>query len=172
MVEADYVYAFASYMLGRFSAWGDGVSAFLLRDRDEDPPFKERGRRSAGADLVVSLHVNSNESPEPRGLDMFYWPGNMVGESISWAVLKAAPVPFHVRGRKPRAATDLPTPDDDWLQAPRSVLGRHKATAVLVELGFSSNPLDRRALLDPVTRHGLALAVEAGIVRARQIAGR
>lgn len=170
-VEAPYVLEFAYYLGARLRRGPEPVDVHLVREHDEDIPLYERGAitKSIRPDLILSFHVNASVDPKLRGLITFYWPGNPLGREVATAIARATPEPLYRERSAVFAATDEPGEHDDWLERPRAVLAPHKATAVLVELGYMSNAVDASALKCRTIRHGLAVAVEAGIARARHL---
>src|SRR5438132_923349 len=51
-----------------------GADPFLLRRRDEDPSVTVRARlaNSRGAEVLLSLHLNSHDDPNAEGATVFY----------------------------------------------------------------------------------------------------
>jgi len=134
-----------------------GVPVLLTREEDVDlggPPgsgrhgrdLAERVRRTreAGAALVVSLHVNSARDPEEEGMMFFYLQGSAEGERLARS-LAGALASLHRRREGPVPRQNL------------YVLSRAGVPAVLVELGFLTNPGDRQRLSDPRYREQVAL---------------
>jgi len=68
-----------------------GMEALLSRGPDQCPPERERARfaNEAGANLILSLHVDANASPQATGIATFhYGTGNgtttsTVGETLA-----------------------------------------------------------------------------------------
>ncbi|MCG0239174.1 MAG: N-acetylmuramoyl-L-alanine amidase [Firmicutes bacterium] len=134
-----------------------GVPVRLTREEDVDlggPPgsgrhgrdLAERVRRTreAGAALVVSLHVNSTRDPEEAGMMFFYLRGSAEGERLARS-LAGALASLHRRREEPVPRENL------------YVLSRAGVPAVLIELGFLTNPGDRERLGDPHYREQVAL---------------
>lgn len=148
------------------------VEVVLLRAAvDEVVSLDERGRRSAEAraNLVMSLHVDSEVTSHSRRAAGYYWPGNSAAADICDAVVRCMPHPLHRPYGHGVFAARHGTGADLWLRRARAVLAVHKATSVLIELGFCSNPVDLVGLLDGNTQTGIALALMAGVVRSLQL---
>jgi len=172
LTEAEYNLCFANWLRLRIEHTAEPFRVHMLRRRmDDNPSLAERGRMSAelNADLVLSIHVNAHHEPHAHGGLCFHWPGNSVGGSVGDAISRAFPIPLLRRIAVGLPATDNPGPEDDWLQRPRNVIGPHKATAVLVELGFMTHAGDLAALNDEATKAGMIVACLAGLARFRQL---
>ena len=161
-VEADQlVYDLASRLEGRLTA--TGASAFLTRGPEgaaETPAEEDRAgfANAAGADLLISLHVNTYPTTAASGVATYYY-GNdefghysMVGERLADLVQ-----------REICSRTDLV---DDRVHAKTwEVLRRTRMPAVRVELGYLSNPGDAARLADPAFRDVVAEAIAAAVQR-------
>lgn len=105
----------------------------------------------AGADVFVSLHANSFPSSRWSGAQTFYFPddgeGRRLAESIQEAIRRRSPS----NRRQPRPGN-------------YRVLRETTMAAVVVELGFLSNPQEEKLLTDPQHRQALAEAVYEGIL--------
>jgi N-acetylmuramoyl-L-alanine amidase len=159
--EGELVYDLASRIEGRLTA--AGASAFLTRGPDgspEGPSEEDRASfaNAAGADLVLSLHVNRHPNPLAGGVATYFY-GNAefghystVGERLADLVQ-----------REICARTDLV---DDRVHAKTwDLLRRTRMPAVRVEVGYLTNLGDRLRLGDPDFRDVLAQAVSAAVQR-------
>lgn len=128
-----------------------GWVAILTRDSDVTP-FSLSGRtavaQQVGADVFVSLHLNSSPSPKPHGVSVFYWRP----ESESLAALLQR-----------RLSQRLKLRDRGIQRGAFVVLLTATMPAVLVELGFLSNPQEARRLSDPVFREQAAEVIAAAL---------
>jgi N-acetylmuramoyl-L-alanine amidase len=93
--------------------------------------------QQVGADVFVSLHLNSSPSPSPQGVSVFYWHP----ESEALAALLQR-----------RLSQRLKLRDRGIQRGAFVVLLTATMPAVLVELGFLSNPQEARRLSDPAFR--------------------
>jgi N-acetylmuramoyl-L-alanine amidase len=155
----------------RMSAELGGIpfEPILLRIKDDSTmSLAERGEisKAHGCNIVVHLHVNAHPSPDLRGGLVFCWPDNRLGIAIGDAIARALPAPLFRRRAHAIEATDLPMPDDDWLERPRDVMAPHDCTSVLVEVGYMSNDHDREALCLTSVKTGLVVAIESGLCEA------
>lgn len=120
-----------------------------------------------GADLVLSLHVDGAEAQHLRGSSMYYWPGNKVGHEVALKISAAMPEPLFRRYSAGVFAADART--DKWLKRANRVIAPHRATTVLVEMGYCTNHRDLMALLDNTTQIGIMLALVCGVIRFKQL---
>ena len=109
--------------------------------------------REHNATLLLSLHVNSAQSSGMGGAMVFYHPGSSEGRRIAEHLLEhlSAVVPGNQNGVLP---------------ADYYILRHAPMTAVLVEAGFISNPVDRALLESAEGRRLIADAVARGLVSA------
>lgn len=117
----------------------------------------ERGRASMrhGASLVFSLHVNDNPDARARGAQLYIRKGNKKATKL--ARLFARPM-VTVFGSCSviEAWNDPDTTDDNWIDAPLSIIRAHAADVVLFELGFRKNEYDRKILMSELGREEIA----------------
>ncbi len=103
------------------------------------------------ADTVITIHVNSVRKKSYEGAEAFYHPKSQAGERLALAIqeeLKTIP------GMKKRIAKISNC----------YMLCNTKAPAVLVEVGYLSNPRERERLQDPRYLDTLAQKITDGIV--------
>lgn len=140
------------------------VYTMMVRDGDYDlAPDGARSRKQedlsrrvgmandAKADLYISLHANSFPSPRWSGAQTFYYPGKDEGKRL------AQSIQARLREAFPQN-TRLARPGDYY------VLKQTDMPAVVVEVGFLSNPEEEQLLSTIRHRHALAQAVFMGIV--------
>jgi len=161
--EAAIVDDIANRIEGRLAA--AGAQAFRTRggegvlDRSEQPPTDaERAAfaNAAEADLLISLHVDGDESPACHGLSTYYY-GTAKDRSLVGARLADL-----LQGEI-LASTDLL----DCRSHPKSweLLRRTRMPAVRVEVGYLTNPGDAARLAQQGFRDTLAEAVVVAIQR-------
>lgn len=154
--ESDLVWDLARRFEGRMAA--TGMEALISRGPNACPPDAERTAfaNDAGADLFLSLHMDANRSPEAQGVANFHFgTGNgttsTVGEALAGFLQREIVARTGMR--------DCRTHPKTW-----DVLRLTKMPAVRMELGYLTNPDDRRRLLDPAFRdviaEGLLIAVK------------
>jgi N-acetylmuramoyl-L-alanine amidase len=136
-----------------------GVPVVLTRDADEDLGgvndvgrlrrdlnYRIRVANHCRAGFMLSLHVNHTANTSQQGMIIFYQPSR-TGRDAAYLfddVLRRWPL--HERRERP-----IPRPDFAVLKT--------QSPAILVEMGFVSNPSDRQRLTDPVYRDNMAKAL-------------
>ncbi len=171
----------------------DGYKVILTRERDSFLPLERRTAiaNGQGADLFISLHINSSRNPKAKGIESFYLnlaadpeaervaakENETSGKTLSQLgdILKKIVLNEKIRQSKAMAATlqrvlirELRRfyPDVRDLGArgaPFFVLMGADMPAVLVEISFLSNPEEARRLRDPLYRARVAYALYLGI---------
>lgn len=163
IVEAEWNMAFCRQVKTALDVWP--FHPILIRTRDHEKlSFGERGSRSEECDLVFCIHVNAHKDDTMWGLLAFHWPGNEMGRKLGNLVARCAPTPLYKPGRDSFAATDHKYPKDDWLQRPRTVLGAHSPTSILIEVGYCSNLNDADALKSIYIRDSLVSMVKMAVL--------
>ena len=161
MSDGELVFDVASRIEGRLTA--TGASAFLTRGPDgspDGPGEEERARfaNAAGADLLVSLHVNRHDSPAAAGVATYYYGTDEFGHHSTVGEKLA-----DLTQREICARTDLV---DCRVHAKTwDLLRRTRMPAVRVEVGYVTNPGDALRLADPAFRDVLAQAIAAAVQR-------
>ena len=114
----------------------------------------ERLRRAlqGEAQLFVSIHANSYPDPGQFGAQTFYHPSSREGRRLALLIQEEL---VRLQPENYREA----------LAADYYVLRLCHCPGALVEVGFLSNPDDRRRLSDPAWRQALAEAVARGLER-------
>ena len=161
-VDHEVVYDIASRLEGRLSA--TGASAFLTRGPETavaDGPSEEDQAsfaNAAGADLLLSLHVNRHPNPEASGVATYYYGNDEYGHHSAVGERLADLVQREICAR-----TDLV----DCRVHPKTwdVLRRTRMPAVRVEVGYLTHPGDAARLADPAFRDALAEAIGAAVQR-------
>jgi N-acetylmuramoyl-L-alanine amidase len=159
--QPQLVYDLASRIEGRLSA--TGASAFLTRGPEvsaDVPSEEDRASfaNAAGADLLISLHVNHHPNPLASGVATYYY-GNdefghysLVGERLADLVQREICSRTDLLDCRVHAKT--------W-----DVLRRTRMPAVHVEVGYLTNPGDAMRLADPAFRDVVAESVAAAVQR-------
>ncbi len=143
-----------------------GAKVILTRDTDvelsdqcENEKVRGRYRRDlnarlqaiqeSDADLFVSIHANANSSPKRRGIECFYAPKSAAGKSLAVSIQEQL--------RQVAQIEQEAEPADFF------VLRRNKVPAVLVEVGFITNPEERKLLQSPDYQRKIAEGIVSGI---------
>ncbi|PDO11341.1 MAG: N-acetylmuramoyl-L-alanine amidase CwlD [Candidatus Reconcilbacillus cellulovorans] len=131
----------------------DPGTSGLSRRKTEDLLARVRLVESSGADMLVSVHLNSTPSARWRGAQVFYHRTN------AQAARLAACIQAELRralGNTDREALPVET---------KFLLKALRIPGVIVEAGFLSNPEEARLLADPVYQRKMAEAVYRGVLR-------
>ena len=155
--EATLVEDLAARLEGRLTALG--VRTLLTRGTDSCPTDAERAAfaNDAGADLVLSLHIDRADSPRCHGVAAYHFGAgrgttSTVGEQLASLVQ-----------REVVARTDLldcRVHEKTW-----ELLRLTRMPAVRLELGHLTHPGDAARLADPAFRDTVAEAVLVGVQR-------
>ena len=155
--EASIVEDLAARLEGRLTAVG--VRALLTRGVDSCPTDAQRAQfaNDAGADLVLSLHVDRAGSPRCHGVASYHFGAgggatSTVGEQLASLVQ-----------RELVARTDLldcRVHEKTW-----EILRLTRMPAVRLELGHLTNPGDAARLADPAFRDTVAESVLVAVQR-------
>ncbi len=159
--ESELVYDLASRIEGRLTA--TGASAFLTRGPDgspEGPGEEDRASfaNAAGADLLMSLHVNRHPNPAASGVASYYYGSDEFGHYSTVGEKLADLVQREICSRTD--LLDCRVHAKNW-----DLLRRTRMPAVRIEVGYLTNPGDALRLADPAFRDVLAMSVAAAVQR-------
>lgn len=143
-----------------FHPW---IDIELTRYEDEDVSFEERAQiaQDFGADFVISVHANANRDPHVRGVECYVWPEVAKPRYIARALMQAMPQELHPH----KLFTANP---GKWFGPARTILEPHwrrDTPAVLLEVGYATNPTDLPFLLEETGKAMVASAIRMGICR-------
>lgn len=135
------------------------VSVFLTRDHDislgrtqrQDLAARIHAVTRAGADLLVSIHVNTFHMPHVAGPRTYYHPGSASGMQLATEI-QAQLHRASQRGRPDAYAEEY------------FITQRSPMTAVLVEIGYMTNHAEAQQLRTESYRQRIAEAIARGIV--------
>jgi len=173
-----------------------GYHPILSRSQDVSIPLRQRMRlaEEAGADLFVSVHVNSSDVAEARGVEVFFLSlggasdetarelaereNDILGETVPAEPEGELPFSLSLRQSDTLLRSSLAAESvlDVFVkkklaatrgvrQAAFVVLKSYQVPSILVELGFISSAEDRKALKKSNHRTALAQALAEGIDR-------
>jgi N-acetylmuramoyl-L-alanine amidase len=139
---------------------GVGATVILSRGAQEAPATADRAAlaESVGADLVISLLTEMHPSPVASGVATFYWGGGRVGQHSGTGARLAGLIQREITAR-----TDLL--DDRSHPCSYDLVRLTRMPAVIVSLGYLSNPDDARRLGSDEFREKLAGAVLFAVQR-------
>lgn len=156
VTEAGLVDDIGRRLEGRMAA--AGMEALLSHGPHDCPTDAERAgfANSAGADVVLSLHVDANASPAANGLAAFHF-GTGTGATSTVGEALAGFIHRELLART--RMLDCGVHPRPW-----ELLRLTRMPAVRVEMGYLTNERDRAALLDPgfrdVVAEGILVAVK------------
>lgn len=124
-------------------------------------PFAQNKKRSemekrkeiitnSGANVVVSIHMNSFSRPSANGVEVFYQEGKDNGKNLAVSVGQSLEKSFK--------NTSVEVKYGDFY-----VLACSNIPSILLECGFLSNPQDEKLLLDENYMQKICLSVLGGI---------
>jgi N-acetylmuramoyl-L-alanine amidase len=150
LAEKDVTLAMASYLKLFLTRAGLAVALTRIADQGVDLAARVDFLEAEKVDLVLSLHLNSTGNPAADYLSSY-----IVGPG----------------GQAEKAATAIQRhlvqatgwPDGGVRQADFYILRETSAPAVLVEMGFISNPEQEKALGQQTTQRMLAAALAGGL---------
>lgn len=168
LIEKEWVLRFAQDMHNALSHWR--IKQNFTRDFDRDMNFSARGNVAYNwrADLALVYHVNAYKKDNMHGLLCFVLPDRWVEAEVGAAIMRAAPK--ELRGVVKKPVQSVPK---QWTNEAYNTLKEYKdiCPAVLVEVGFASNPKDYEILMGNASRPALVVSVLAGIARLLEIKG-
>lgn len=154
--ESDLTWDLATRLEGRLTAIG--VTSWLTRGPGSGPTEAERAAfaNDVSADVVISLHVDRNDSPGPNGLATFHYGSGDTSSSIGERLAELVQREVVARtglldGRSHAKSWDL--------------LRLTRMPAVRVEVGYLSNDDDRERLLQPSFRDHVAEGILVAVQR-------
>ncbi len=127
-----------------------GYIVTMTRDTDKTVSLQERVDISEEIepDIFVSIHVNSSNNTAPNGLETHYYKDN----SLKLAKNIHASLLNHINAN-----------DRGLFKSKFYVINHTTAPAVLVEIGFLSNPTEREQIMSEARKQATAKAIAEGI---------
>ncbi len=146
----------------RTETHGHNIQVMLTRDADYDIPLRTRctiinaHHRQNPIHLVLSVHYNAATKPAPAGFETYCVaaPSNapVAARTVADAVRRA-----HIPMRTHPVVTT------EQLGRRLAILHNTEPTAILIEVGFLTNPVDRGNAADPAYRSRVAKATAQGV---------
>jgi N-acetylmuramoyl-L-alanine amidase len=132
----------------------ESFSGSLRERKRQDLNRRAEKANQAQAKLYVSIHANADPSPRWRGAQVFYDGSSEEGKAAAVAIQEEL---TRVLGNTKRKA----------LPGTYYITQKTEMPAVIVEVGFISNPEEGKLLMDPDYQAKVAYAVYAGIAKAQ-----
>lgn len=124
----------------------------FMDSRREDIKHRPQIALENNADLFISIHANNFPSSQPSGSQVFYKPGSSLSKELAKEIKREL---VNIRKNNNRSIKN-----GDFY-----VLNKTPCPAVLIEVGFLSNPEDRKLLTDPKYQKKIAVAIRKGVVQ-------
>ena len=135
---------------------GAGLDVRLTRSGDAFVALGSRSASGAGADLFLSVHNNAGPAGV-HGTEIYYQVGNAYGARVARTLLGSV---SRATGTTPRFVYARPGAQGDYY----AVLRGNRATALIVEGAYLSNPDEARRLADPQFRQQVAQGIADGVL--------
>ena len=154
--EADLVWDLAARLEGRLTAVG--INCWPTRGPHNSSTDEQRAQfaNNQRADLVLSLHLDSADSPHHNGVATYYYGGaeasSTIGERLADLVQREIVARTSMLDGRIHAKT--------W-----ELLRLTRMPAVWIEIGYLTSPIDRDKILDPLFRDVVAEAILVAIQR-------
>ncbi len=135
------------------------INVIMTRETDEYMDLEERTQISNenDTDLFISVHCNYYEGgSEVKGIECYYAEDDEISEEVAWTIMKSID---GISGLRNRGAKE-----EDYF-----VTEFNDAPAVLVEMGFLSNPTECKNLADSDYQQSLAKELVEGIIKSLEM---
>jgi len=131
---------------------GQGAEVYLTRSSDEEMVLSDRAAISNDKrpDLFLSIGQNCFSNPTASGTEIYYYRGDSQGEKLSKLIMENVSGSLGLKNRGVRMA-------DFYL------LREIKASSVIIQLLYTSNPQDKELLYSQSFRESAAAAIFKGI---------
>jgi N-acetylmuramoyl-L-alanine amidase len=162
--EADINLAVAAFLSRSLRA--AGVAALFTRSSDKTLSLQRRAEIEHGLKptLFISLHCNAAASQTANGIEIFTTPGQTAADAAATAILESVQSFFP----QARYRTDMSDGDPDKEER-FFVLTKTRCPAVLLEMGFLTNPDEAAWLARRETQMQMAQAIAKGILEWRPL---
>lgn len=160
LAEAEVAFDLATRVEGRLGPLG--VQTLLTRSPDSCPDEVERATfaNETGADLLISLHTDSAQNGQPRGVATYYYGAELPNRVVSSAVGERLATLVQ---REIVARTDLL----DCRTHPKAwqLLRMTRMPAIRIDVGYLTNESDAAHLRSAEFRDTIAEAIVAAVQR-------
>ncbi len=121
--------------------------------RREDLNVRIRMAENARADWFISIHANAHTDTSKRGPVTFYYYNSRAGKKLAELIQRELNAITEAEYRRE------PTPNSEFY-----VLWATSMPALIIEVGFITNPEEYRMLQDPAYRELVARAITRGLI--------
>lgn len=130
-----------------------GYTVIITRQGNESVALRDRADmlNSSGCDLVLSIHINASDNPRPNYIS-------------AWICGRGGRAERIANDMTPELAAATGWPDGGVRLANFYILRKTDAPAVLLELGFISNPKQEQQLAIQYCQDKFALGINKGLV--------
>lgn len=132
---------------------GENFSGSLLERKRKDLAARVALAEENQADLYISIHTNADVSPRWSGAQTFYSPNSEKSKKIAVAVQDELTRILGNTTRKAKTGSYY-------------ITDKTKMTAVIVEVGFLSNPKEEKLLISSDYQDKIAYAIFSGIAKS------
>lgn len=107
----------------------------------------------------VSIHCNSSTSKSAKGIKIYHYPGSIGGEKLARSIAQAVDEIIYEGYLKEEKLRTEVLAEDFY------ILRESDYTGVLIEVGFLTNPEEKKMLTDEEYQQIIARAIKKGILR-------
>ncbi len=125
----------------------------VLDDKNSDLRSRAQTANNWGADYFISIHTNSSERTDAQGVEAYVYRLGGTSERLAQSIVDSV-------------SEDLGSRNRGVMRANFAVLRRTNMPAVLVELGYLTNPTEALNLNSPAWQRAVAASIFRGIVDA------
>lgn len=107
--------------------------------------------------VFVSIHVNSSKKSTARGVKVYYYPTSIEGKRLAESICKSVNTNVYQDFLSDSSITAETIGENYY------VLRETQNIGVLIEVGFITNPEDKKLIQDDMYQFNIALAIKEGI---------
>lgn len=162
--ESHYTYFMARALRTMLAPWPIEIEyTRTLKNQTLDLTARAEYAKMINADFVLSLHVNAGQ-PDWHGMLTFYRRGDEIAGDVAHTIGNRAPYGV-ARGKSARTVVY----DDPYFPRVYHALDNYHCAAVLVELGYATNPHEAAYIKTQYGMCGLLASLSAGVARAMEL---
>ena len=171
LIEKDLTLLLCRQLRQRLISLDWPIAVEMTREGDDDMSLHARGAvaKKYGADLVLSIHINSSPEEKHSGMITFARAGDIAGSDVAKVITESAPQELRRKRNGFFSCDPLEISTNDWarwLSRANNVLERFAPVpSVLIEACHATNQKDRDEIRNPGTQAGVASACILGVER-------